>query len=196
MKNKISLTMIVVLLMALLAAPVSAAKVMDLDVDVRNQSGGIAQLSLRGEDGNPIYFTLEEGVTTITVPEGTYSYYASMQCGNLAGQWNVNVAKTLYLGCKNASPVMGSQNQAAGPKGASGWIDYACFTLIFEDGFVEFWDGDNWDPNSPNTWAEIVAEMNNWQGWARGGLTGPAIDTDCANPPQYDAYYNSFVIWW
>jgi hypothetical protein len=98
-----TLTIIVILLITTLF-PVTAlaAAPAEVQVDVRNQTAGMVQLSLTDAIGNITFKTLQPGTSSFQITEGVYTYYASTPCGALSGQWNLNVNKTLYLVCKES----------------------------------------------------------------------------------------------
>jgi hypothetical protein len=98
------LLIVLALTVAMVPSAAFAASSADVAVHVRNQTGGLVQLSMSLPSGSPVFRTLEEGVTSFIISDGLYTYYASTPCGNMSGQWNINVAKTLYLTCKTGSP--------------------------------------------------------------------------------------------
>jgi hypothetical protein len=100
----LALLIVLALTFAMVPSATFAASSADVAVHVRNQTGGLVQLSMSLPGGSPTFRTLEEGVTSFTTNDGLYTYYASTPCGNMSGQWNINVAKTLYLTCKTGSP--------------------------------------------------------------------------------------------
>lgn len=106
MKKLFLAILLVVLLVAPFPATALSASPAEITVHVRNQTGGLVNLSLTLPGGSPLFKTLEEGVTSFTITEGTYDFYASMPCGNQAGQWNINVNKTLYLTCNTGAPTI------------------------------------------------------------------------------------------
>jgi len=101
MKRMLYFIAIVVLVLTLLPARVFAAAPQNLDLKVRNQTGGEVELRVTGTDGVPKYFSLPAGTSTLTLTEGVYEYYAILPCGFAAGTWNVNVVKILYLSCSH-----------------------------------------------------------------------------------------------
>jgi hypothetical protein len=101
MRSRVLLVALVMLLLAsLFPVAAFAAAPADVKVNVRNQTSGLVQLSLTDSDGNVTFKTLEMGTSTFEITEGIYTYYASTPCGAIAGEWNLNVNKTLYLVCK------------------------------------------------------------------------------------------------
>ena len=104
MKKTLLVLVLIATLVALLPSAALGASPAVVSVRVRNQTGGSVHLSLSLPGGTPIFTTLEEGVTSFTTSDGLYNYYASTPCGNLSGQWNINVTKTLFLSCKTGSP--------------------------------------------------------------------------------------------
>lgn len=90
-----------ILLLAVLIIPysVGAAEPVEVEMTVRNHTGGEVSLKLVDASGLPIFMFYLPGVFQEFLPEGKYDYYASTPCGNVAGVLNLNVAKTLYFGC-------------------------------------------------------------------------------------------------
>ena len=102
MKHKIvSMFVLAVLIITTLFSSAGASGPVELKVNVRNATGAVVNLRLTDANGMNTFFSLEPGVYPISLTEGVYSYYASLPCGNLAGSWNVNVVKTLYLSCQH-----------------------------------------------------------------------------------------------
>lgn len=107
MKTKLfSLLIIVMLLVTAIPASVFAAAPQDLTLHVRNRTGVAVELNLQDANGNISFYTVAEGVSEMTLTEGVYSYWADLPCGHIAGTWNVNVVKTLFLSCDNAMPTV------------------------------------------------------------------------------------------
>lgn len=104
MKKTLLVLVLIATLVALLPSAALGASPAVVSVRVRNQTGGSVHLSLSLPGGTPIFTTLEEGVTSFTTSDGLYNYYASTPCGNMSGQWNINMSKTLYLSCKTGAP--------------------------------------------------------------------------------------------
>lgn len=132
MKQKpIVLLLLVTILFATFFGSASAASQMKLKVNVRNSSGAVVNLGLTDANGVRTFYHLEPGVYPITVDEGTYYYYASLPCGNLAGVWNVNVVKTLFLSCqKDAAFASLAKNFADGCQSLGTWnIDFDIMLL-------------------------------------------------------------------
>ncbi len=106
LKKLFSCTLIVVLVSILLPATAFAGNPQPLHLNVRNQTGGTVHLNLTDANGDVTFITLESGVFPVDLTEGVYNYWASTPCGNIAGSWNVNVGKTLFLSCKNNLPAL------------------------------------------------------------------------------------------
>lgn len=104
MRAKIIIIINLLLILSLFPVAAFAAAPADVKVNVRNQTSGVVQLSLTDANGNISFKTLEPGTSTFVITEGIYTYYASTPCGALAGEWNLNVNKTLYLGCRQGQP--------------------------------------------------------------------------------------------
>ena len=144
-----------ILIVTLLPVNVFAAQPQEVDVNVRNRTGGTVEVSLTDESGNIQFFSFEEGVSELTLTEGRYQFWASMPCGNLAGTWNVNISKTLFLSCDEAGP------SAELTRRSSGQFGRVCATG--EGGFFvpvlgDFFSQDYWEDadSSFKDWAEEV----------------------------------------
>ena len=189
--KKIVFAFLIIVLVSMLPLAAGAGKPAQLELNIRNQTGAVVSLDLVDANGNHIYKTLEEGVFPITLTEGIYTYYASLPCGNVSGQWNINVVKTLYLSCKQSVPAIGLQRM----QGASSSVLMECYILPWDGGnYLELWDGPNWVVNGGLTWDELVAGITDWETWS-GGASGPSgapYLVDCNNPPAYDWYFNSY----
>jgi hypothetical protein len=130
-QKRIVLLLLVTILFVTVFGSAAASGPMELRVNVRNASGAVVNLSLTDANGVRTFYHLEPGVYPITVGEGTYYYYASLPCGNLAGVWNVNVVKTLFLSCqKDAAFASLAKNYADGCQYFGTWnIDFDIMLL-------------------------------------------------------------------
>lgn len=97
---------IIALLAAVLPVSVFAGSPAELKVEVRNTTGGMIYLDIVDAAGNHIYKSFEAGVFEFDMLEGIYSYYVSTPCGNYAGEWNLNINKTLFVSCKSGEPTV------------------------------------------------------------------------------------------
>jgi hypothetical protein len=105
-KKLTGIFLVVALVTLLLPASAIARAPGEFHLNVRNQTGGVVHLSLTDANGIVAFYTLDLGVFPVNLTEGVYSYWASTLCGNVAGSWNVNVSKTLFLSCKGDSPFL------------------------------------------------------------------------------------------
>ena len=145
--KKLVFALIIFILVATLPMAAGAGKPAQLELNIRNQTGAVVSVDRVDANGNHIYKTLEEGVFPVTLTEGIYTYYASLPCGNVSGQWNINVVKTLFLSCKQNTPAIGF-NQSSKVATAVG---LQCFMLSWTQSgtdHMEFWDGLNWDESA------------------------------------------------
>jgi hypothetical protein len=110
LKKLFSCALMVVLVSILLPATAIAGSPQPLHLNVRNQSGGVVTLNLTDANGGITFFQLESGVYAVELTEGVYSYWASTPCGNVAGSWNVNVSKVLFLSCKSGLTLRNQAN--------------------------------------------------------------------------------------
>jgi hypothetical protein len=194
--KKIVFAFLIIVLVSMLPLAAGAGKPAQLELNIRNQTGAVVSLDLVDANGNHIYKTLEEGVFPITLTEGIYTYYASLPCGNVSGQWNINVVKTLYLSCKQSVPAIGLNKVVTR---ATGGAVLQCFMLSWSQSVdhMEFWDGLNWDTSDGGSeWVDVFNLISDWQNWSanEGDLNGGPIEVDCVNPPAHDLYMNRYVI--
>lgn len=147
LKKLFSCLLIVVLGSIMLPASAIAGSPQPLHLNVRNQTGGTVQLNLTDANGDMTFIALEPGVFPVDLKEGIYSYWASTPCGNVAGSWNVNVSKTLFLSCKNdllALSLAKTYTPDCADFGLT-YTEYGRFTFISQTHYGEhignYWDG-------------------------------------------------------
>lgn len=105
MKKYIVFCVTVLLLISLLPTSVFAAGPVEYTIDVRNRTGEAVELSYTGSDNITHFVKIGAGVTSLTINEGVYSYFASPKCGNIAGQMNISQQRqTLWISCDDANP--------------------------------------------------------------------------------------------
>lgn len=149
-----------ILIIALLPVNVFAAQPQEVSWFVRNRTGGSVEVSLTDEFGNLQFFTFEEGVSEISLMEGKYQFWASMECGNLAGTWNVNLSKILYLSCDQALPFaeLNRRTQNALPICTTG--EGGLYVPFYGDFFSkDYWvivESLYFDDFTFNDWAEYI----------------------------------------
>lgn len=98
MKPKFFIMIVVLsLITALLPVSVFAAAPKEVTLNIRNSSGTPVELSLVNASGSTQFFTIEPGVSALTLTEGVYTFWLSLPSGNYSGRWNVNVTKTLFI---------------------------------------------------------------------------------------------------
>ncbi len=164
MKAKWFLVLIVALLLAALPASALAGAPAEVKVFVRNQTGGEVSLSITDADGNPQFFTLQPGTTTLELTEGKYSYYASTICGSNAGTWNLNVTKQLDITCMGSTPAVTLAKRCLHNWWGVLWNDSA-------NGVTIYIEGDNIEPDE-------FYQLNNklwywlgyWPNWHHGSV--------------------------
>ena len=195
--KKIVFALIIFILAATLPMAASAGKPAQLVLNIRNQTGAVVSVDLVDANGNHIYITLEEGVFPVTLIEGIYSYYAILPCGNVSGQWNINIVKTLFLSCKQSAPAVGLLHL----EGAQS-VSVGCYLLSWNGGtYLEFWDGPNWHIDDGyldggRTWDELVVGLMDWSTFPRVSHPyhpdGPPTLVSCSNPPADDNYFDHY----
>jgi hypothetical protein len=105
MKKQALLVVTVVLVFAVLFSLVPLSNALakkdpvNVPITVRNRTGGKVFLTLIDADGNRLFFEYTPGLFETLVLEGNYKYYASLPCGNQAGEFNLNRGKELYFAC-------------------------------------------------------------------------------------------------
>ena len=105
--NMVRFMILIALLVAALPAAVFAAAPSEVGIDVRNRTGGTASLRLTLPNEAPLYLNFQDGTSSFSVPNGVYDFYLSAPCGNLAGQLNFNIAKTMFIDCTPSGPSVG-----------------------------------------------------------------------------------------
>jgi len=102
--KKISVPLVVMAILTLLfsALPMGAAlarSAQNINLNVRNRTGGQVTITLVAANGQSQTLVYPVGQTTTALLEGYYSYYASTSCGNQSGAFNLNVSKLLFFTC-------------------------------------------------------------------------------------------------
>ena len=104
MRAKWSIVLIVVLLLSTVAATAaSAAKPAEILINFHNRTGGVVSLRLTDAAGMNTFIELQPGVSTETMDDGVYTYYAGTICGAQSGVWNFNVSKDVYIDCEGTN---------------------------------------------------------------------------------------------
>lgn len=96
--------LIYIFLLVLLIIPagiVLAGEPMTFELEFRNRTGAVVSLDMVDANGNHIFTEVPEGVSTLDVVEGNYSYYANTVCGVEVGVWNMNVKKVAIFKCQD-----------------------------------------------------------------------------------------------
>lgn len=204
MKTKLlSLMIVVVLLISLLPIAVFAAAPVEYTIDVRNRTGAPVEFNYRGADGILHWVTVPEGVSSLTLMEGVYSYWVDPVCGHIAGEINLSQQRQiLWITCDNAVPTV----KLAVPvktKPASTYVggtcvdqggDYGIWYTWSGGTYLEFWTEANWDPSGA-TWDQVWYWMVDPVGWAQnetnGNNDGPGYcGTYTGTPPAI--YFDSY----
>ncbi len=143
-------------------AAVQAKNADEVNLKVKNRTGGIVSLKLINENGNPSWFTYEAGQSITPLAEGIYTYYASTPCGNQSGVFNINVTKELIFSCDEnievtlqrpvGNPACSVYGQHLTGEGTDMWFPVGAH-IKFRPGFnleVECADGINIPPFPTN----------------------------------------------
>ena len=102
--NLVRCVILMALLLAAIPSAVSAGAPVDVGIDVRNRTGGLASLRLSLPNDAPLYLDFQDGVSSFAIQDGVYDFYLSAPCGNLAGRLNFNIAKTMVINCTPTGP--------------------------------------------------------------------------------------------
>jgi hypothetical protein len=171
MKHKIvSMFVLAVLIITTLFSSAGASGPVELNVNVRNATGAVVSLRLTDANGINTFFSLEPGVYPITLTEGEYSYYASLPCGNLAGSWNVNVVKTLYLSCQHDVAFVSMKKVINGCQYFGSWDEDFDYLYYGGNNYVEpdFLIGPGaaiYGYSSLMCLDPFLSELYSWQNW-------------------------------
>ncbi len=144
-KTSITLVVITILTMLFSFLPPGTALAkapVEVDLRIRNRTGGVVELKLVDANGNASWFRFEPGQTTVSLPEGIYSYYASTDCGNYSGILNLNVTKELmFFACGGDELGLMSWRPSYGTGTACG---------VYE--WWHSWNGEegHWHPGGPS----------------------------------------------
>jgi len=90
---------LVALLSVLPGSTAQAAEPATISLFVRNSTGGTVSMVLTDQLGFHFTFTYAPGMTTSTLKEGNYTYYANTPCGAESGSFNLNRSKKLDFFC-------------------------------------------------------------------------------------------------
>jgi YD repeat-containing protein len=105
MKKVLFTILMVAALLIGLTGTVFAAGPVEYTIDVRNRTGQSVELNYTGADQVIHQVSIAKGVSSLTIPEGVYSYWASLKCGNISGSINLSQqAQILWLTCDTAAP--------------------------------------------------------------------------------------------
>ena len=148
-------------------------------MEIRNQTGAEVSLSLTAADGTLQFFSLQAGQNKLTLPNGQYDFYATMQCGNMAGRLNLNVAKLLLLNCP--------QGQITHTIADSS-VFTSCLVMTFAGGQGTHMLNPDWfyEKYSDLNYDQAAAFLKkHWQQW---GYDGPPTVVDCDYKNWVDGY--------
>ena len=183
MNRKIFFALLAALMVATLPGIAMAAQPAPITLTVRNQTGADASVQLTGPDGAPQFLELPAGVYKMEMTEGVYSFYANTQCGSMAGVWNVDKSKTLYLNCKEGPYAELRRYEVP---------DYdICYSLLYPRDFIEIWDKTNWSPTSWDSWDEVYAFFTgpDYDYW---GAVSPFEKVQCRHIGHYNVWFTDF----
>ena len=173
MKNRsLILAMLAALLASFIPLGAQAGKPTPLTLHIRNQTGAPATMRLSGSAGDVHHISLPTGLSAVQLPDGFYQYYAATQCGAYAGSWNLNVAKTLHLGCDLPYLLVGVSRD-----GAKAATPASCFHIETIHGI---WNApsENWQPTSLIAYEDAYDYLlENWANY--GGIFTSAPVQGC-----------------
>lgn len=104
MKNKLQWFFVFVVVLSLFPFTVFAAAPSELTIKVKNNTGAAVTGSATDANGNVIWLDLPDGISSVPMTEGIYTYYLVTKCGTQYGTWNLNVTKVLEIECKSGTP--------------------------------------------------------------------------------------------
>ena len=165
MKKIIFTAMIIAALLIGITGTVFAKGPAEYTIDVRNRTGAPVQFNYRGADGINHWATIPAGVTSLTLTQGVYAYWADPKCGHIAGNVNIDAQnKTLWIGCESAHPFV----VATFIRKSSSCSDWGVFNP--HDGY--FFSETNW-----------VEGSDAWDSWSsmllgKDGIYGCYFDFD------------------
>lgn len=154
MKKITKIVLIILVIATLIPVSVFAATAQDVTVSVRNRSGAKVEMSLTDANGNQIFYALEEGVTAFDITEGVYTFWAGLPCGNVTGEWNINVSKTLFLSCHEGTTAFLTRTAPRKGKVSASCSDHGLYVGAYGDFFSET----NWlsDTMTYDEWVAII----------------------------------------
>ena len=162
MKHKLTtLALVLALLAALIPSAAMAAKATEeITIDVRNHTGAPVELNYRGDDGVTRWTTVPTGVSSLTLPEGSYAYWADPKCGHIAGNVKlVNNKLTLWIICQDIQPALFTSHvTAASPYSCSDWG-------VYFPGIAHFYTETYW------TGTDFATDVLSWSGYYGGVYT-------------------------
>lgn len=161
MKTKLlTILVLLTLLISLLPISVFAAAPGEFTIDVRNRTGSSVEFNYRGSDGILHWVSVPVGVSSLTLVEDVYSYWADPNCGHIAGNINVNQQRQiLWITCGSTLPVVvltrphkANPCEDWGVYGVGdGWVLFASIT---------FWIGGM----TPTTWVNGLDISSSYEG--------------------------------
>ena len=101
MSKKFHIILIFVVLSSLvLSGTAGAANAKQYTIDVRNRTGLPVELNYKTTDGILHMVTVPSGVSSLTLFQGVYQYWADPKCGHIAGTFNLTQQRQiLWIQC-------------------------------------------------------------------------------------------------
>lgn len=166
-------------LLAVFSGAAFAAAPTTISLEIRNQTGAPVSLALTAADGTVQFHNLQVGHNILSLPNGIYEYYASMQCGNLAGNLNLNVSKLLLLNCP--------QTQTTGTV-ADNSVFTSCLVMTFAGGQGTHMLNPDWFSHkySELNYDEAADFLKKY--WSLWSYDGPPTVVDCDYKDWVDGY--------
>lgn len=185
MKKKIIGLMILVMLLSV-TSTVFAAGPAEYTIDVRNRTGAPVELNYRGADGISHWVTVSEGVSSLTLTEGVYSYWADPKCGHIAGTMNLSQQRQiLWISCDDAVPSM-IVTKTEHKKKNGGGTDLSGYCP----------EGGQWEVfNSPSLQVSILIGCGGWDftnifQWTNTHV--PEVQWGGNGPVSFDTWWNVY----
>jgi YD repeat-containing protein len=160
MKKYLFTLIVVTALMIGLTGTVFAAGPVEYTIDVRNRTGQSVELNYTGADQIIHTTTIPAGVTSLTLTEGTYGYWADPKCGHISGSMNISQQSSiLWISCDASVPAL-KITKSVGPQS---------LTTIYQncDGFAYGYNVYDW--NEP---------YDAWLSYGHFCFDAPAVEGD------------------
>ena len=141
----LSIVMILAVMAALLpTSPAFAKDPGSITLIIHNRTDRPINFDLTGDNGIHNHSTLGVGVSTMTLAQGDYSFFAELKCGHRSGKLSLNVSKELTFVC-GFEKSTGTGNISISMKNNASHHQY-CYDVYepFQD-WINTGNTDHWD---------------------------------------------------